>query len=283
VPPGSLLDPKAHGCAYCGLCLYGCPYRLIFSSEHTLRRLQQFPNFSYQPGILVERLSEEAGQALIYARSRAHGEPLVLAAQTVFLAAGVLASTKILLASLAAYDHTLELKVSEYFLLPLLRLHKTEGVTHERLHTLAQLFLECFDPSISEHSVHMQVYGYNDLYHKALTRMLKFLGPLQGWVQNELLGRLLVLQGYLHSDLSSRIELTLERGASGRLRLRGKTNPKARHAIHQIMRKLLCATRYTHTAPVLPMLQIGSPGEGRHAGGSFPMRTHPGPFESDTL
>ena len=33
------------GCVYCGLCLYGCPYSLIYSSAHSLPELESFPGF----------------------------------------------------------------------------------------------------------------------------------------------------------------------------------------------------------------------------------------------
>src|SRR6185436_3257072 len=34
-------------CVYCGLCLYGCPYRLIYSSRNGLKELETRPNFRY--------------------------------------------------------------------------------------------------------------------------------------------------------------------------------------------------------------------------------------------
>ena len=46
------------GCVYCGKCIYGCPYELIYNSAHTLERLRGNTAFTYRPGVVVERLDE---------------------------------------------------------------------------------------------------------------------------------------------------------------------------------------------------------------------------------
>jgi len=95
---------------------------------------------------------------------------------------------------------------------------------------------------------------------------------------------LLVVQGYLHSDESSAIEMTLKRdGEKDFLRLEAKLNPETRRVVKRILRELLKQSRRIGGIAVQPMLQIGEPGRGFHSGGSFPMRERPGKFESDCL
>ena len=57
----------------------------------------------------------------------------------------------------------------------MMRLRGTAGVAKESLHTLSQVCLDLDDPAVSQHSVHMLIYTYNDLYRRALN---KLLGPL---------------------------------------------------------------------------------------------------------
>src|SRR5262249_31150041 len=107
-------------------------------------------------------------------------------------------------------------------------------------------------------------------------------GPLGGALTRILAGRMMAMQGYLHSDDSSHLVASIAAADSrGALRLEGIVNPAARKTIRRLTRKLLAAGRHTGAYPALPMLHVGAPGDGRHAGGSFPMRREPGPFETD--
>jgi hypothetical protein len=65
--------------------------------------------------------------------------------------------------------------------------------------------------------------------------------------------------------------------------MRGEVNQDARRIIKAFSKRLWSLRRETSLTPLLPLLSIGMPGEGRHAGGSFPMSKAPRPFESDLL
>ena len=58
-------------------------------------------------------------------------------------------TTRILLRSLGAYDETVRLKDSQYFLMQWLLLRKVRGATNERSHALSQIFLELLDRATS--------------------------------------------------------------------------------------------------------------------------------------
>ena len=142
----------AAACEHCGLCLYGCPYGFIYTSQETLRDMMRNSNrFTYVPGYLVQSLRESGGTVEINAVSIATGESAVFESSRVYLAAGVFSSTRILLESLKAYDRPVTMTQSENFLLPLLMTQSFSGVASERLHTLSQVFLELNDRSISTH------------------------------------------------------------------------------------------------------------------------------------
>ena len=274
------------GCVYCGVCMYGCPYGYIYNSASTLAELRRDPRFTYEPDTVVETVAEDAHGATLRTVDRRTGQPREITAERVFLAAGVLPTTRILLASRDLYQQPVWLKDSQYFLSPLLMPFRVPGVREERLHTLSQLFLEILDPQLSPHTIHLQIYSYNDLISGALRQTLGKLKLNREVLVRQLEERLLVAQGYLHSDQSSRIVATLERGPAGgraRLELRPDLNPQTPGAVRAVLGKLLRLAPRLGAVPLPPMLQITEPGRGFHTGGSFPMRRDPGPWETDVL
>ena len=267
---------------YCGLCLTGCPYDLIYNSSLTLGALQQQASFRYVPGVIVRKLREANGGVDIEADGRTGGPKQRFSASRVFLGGGVLSTTKIVLDSLEAHGHELVMKQSQYFAFPWLRYRPTPGVDGERLHALAQAFIEVRDPSLSERTIHLQVYTYNDLYWRAF-------GPAAGSAAGRrllgsLMSRLLYVQGYLHSDISSTIAVRLiADDGDTRLRLDARPDGRGADIIRRLVGTIAAARRDFRAVPLRPLLVIGRPGAGSHAGGTLAMRRTPGPFESDAL
>ncbi len=268
-------------CVQCGLCMYGCPHSLIYSSDQTLAGLLSTGRLEYRPGVTVQSVRETDTGVVIHAVDLA-GRPMVFDAERVFLGAGVLNTTTILLRSLGMYERPLQIHDSQYFLLPVLRLRGTLDVVREPLHTLAQFFVEIFDDSISPYTIHLQGYTYNDLFREPV---LAALGPLKSIFPVEaLLGRLMLFQGYLHSAHSSTITATLEQNQSGdSLTLHSTPDPEAERRVRKLARKLMKLSMQTGVIPLIPMLQMGKPGRGFHSGGSFPMSAQPEIGETDTL
>lgn len=156
------------------------------------------------------------------------------------------------------------------------------GVDSEALYTLSQAFLELRHPQISRHSVHLQIYSYSDTIAAAVRRSL---GPLKLFAR-PILERLLIVQGYLHSDESSAIRMTLRRdgnGAKDVLELNPALNSETTGTVKRVLRELQGQFRAIGGFVVPPMLQISRPGRGFHCGGSLPMRAQPGNFETDCL
>jgi choline dehydrogenase-like flavoprotein len=270
------------GCVYCGLCMYGCPYGFIYNSEQTLAGLRQHPNFTYRPDAIVTRLEEVGGSVRITGYHRTSREAFEFPAQRAYLATGVLATAKIVLQSLGLYDQPVLLKDSQYYLFPLIT-GSGGDVQHEALHTLCQLFIEIFDDQITPHSVHLQVYTYNDLIGQAVRVAF---GPAAGafeWLARALERRLLVVQGYLHSNYSSQISVQLKKGAPDRLLVQAKLNPAVPSTVRRVLRKLRRHGRQLGAWPLAPMLQMADPGRGFHNGSSFPMRSDPAGLETDIL
>jgi choline dehydrogenase-like flavoprotein len=275
--------PDDQGCVYCGVCMHGCPYGFIYNSADTVRAWAAERRFTYEPDVIVSTVSERPGGVVVRGRRRETADSIELEAERVYLAAGPLPTTEILLRSLDAYDRTLWLKDSQYFVLPLLLRRGARDARAEALHALAQLFVEIVDPAVSPYTVHLQIYSYSDVVTAALRRSLGCFVPDR--VVRRLEDRLGVTQGYLHSNVSSRIGATLRRhgAAASRLELAALLNPEAACTVRRVAAKLTRHTRRLGALPLRPLLTITEPGRGFHCGGSFPMRREPGDFETDVL
>ena len=275
------------GCAYCGLCMYGCPYELIYSTDFTLGRLLKDKNFTYVKNAVVERVQEKDGAVTITASDRSTGEPLRFEGDRVCLAAGPLATTRILLESMQAYGQPIEMCDSQIFLVPLLRYGKSGRASSHSLHTLSQLFIEILDSTIVPYTTQLQVYTYNDLYLGAMKDMFGRLYPLLKLPIGELLDRMLVLFGYIHSDFSPKLRMVLDRPSDGnRGQLHLSVSPReadTRAIIRRVLKKVWRCRKYLRGIPLTPMLNVTPTGRSFHSGGTFPMSASPKGFQSDTL
>jgi len=266
--------------------MYGCPYGYIYSSADTIAQWQDSPNFRYEAGVIVTSVRESGSAVEITGYDRRTRAPRTWHCSRAFLAAGAVATTGILLRSLAAYGQTVWLRDSQYFLLPLLQFRKTRGATREALHALSQTFLEITDARGQEPTAHIQIYSNNDLISQAVSQAF---GPLRrpfGFLARDLCERMLVAQGYLHSQYSSRIAVCLTRDpATGkeRLDLRAELNPATPAQVRKLVYKLCRHARLTGAVPLPMMLKIAEPGRGFHSGGTFPMSAAPRGFQTDLL
>src|ERR1043166_4894025 len=149
--------PQADGCVYCGLCMYGCPYGYIYNSAETVRQMQTNKNFQYQSGVIVNGLREAGDRVEIEGYHANTQKKFRAEARRVYLAAGLIPTTKILLQSQSVYDRPVLAHDSQYFLFPLLQRKRSLNVRSEALNTLSQLFLEIQNPRISPRTIHLQI------------------------------------------------------------------------------------------------------------------------------
>ncbi len=271
----------AKGCRYCGLCLFGCPYDSRYAAAITLDELLREGKAAYEPDMLVRRLAPSGGVVRIEGRSR-RGEVRVFCAERVFVAAGLLESTRIILESLGVYGRPMRINHSDIFTVPLLRYHRSPGIQTEKMHTLCQLTAEVENASICAHRVHLQFYGYNQLYRTVLAGKIGPLAKPLGPVLESLSGRLLVIFGYLHSDVSSSIQLSLSPAVNPTVTLEGEPNPDALRICMAVVREMRNHHMCFKGFALRSRLRLDLPGGGYHSGGSLPMRRIPGALETDT-
>jgi len=279
-------DPTATegSCRYCSMCLYGCPYRLIYSSADTITRWVEAGRLTLLSDRVVQRLREESDEVVIEGLGRVDGQPFTLRAGRVYLAAGPLSTARIMLESTSRFDRPLRMLDSQYFLFPYLQLRAASGIMKDDLNTLCQLFLEIRDPAVTEEFVHLQVYSYSDLFLRLIRQKSGPLFPLASPFLPAFLNRMLLIQGYLHSRHSGHVEIRLGKSSGngpGPLRVEGVRNPATRRVISKVMGKLWSVAGMTGAIPMRPGMQVTLPGRGFHSGGTFPMAGAPGPDQSD--
>lgn len=271
------------GCIKCGLCFYGCPLNLIYNSTHTLSRLIASGMVEYLPGRQVTGFQEEGDEVVITAHNLETRAKESWRGRKAYLGTGPIASAALMLESLGAYDRPVTIRDSQVMFLPFLRF-AAEPSFRENTFSLAQLFMELNDAKISNRGMHFQFYSYNDLFEKAYTDMSRKFGGVWGWGRDIVLSRLLLSLGYLHSEDSSSVEVTLKKeGPGSRLHLRPVVNPKTREIIAGVTKKFSRQARLFRGIPLTPAMKVGVPGASYHCGGSFPMAEKPREFEADAL
>lgn len=277
-------SPAGPGCVACGLCLYGCPHELIYNTAFALKKFKDNPRFHYRPDVYVERVAENSGGVEITATDIRTKGRISFKGDRVYLGAGVLSSTRILLTSLDAYDAEISIKDSQYFILPFLFREGTRNVQKESLHTLCQLLLELIDDSLTRNTINLQLYTYNDLYSNVVRNMLRPFTALFDPFISVLLGRLMVFQGFLHSNDSSIMKAKLEKsGDTTRLVLDASENSATRPLIRALVKKMNTLSRELGGWVLSPLVTVAVPGEGNHYGSSFPMSRSPGQYQTDLL
>ncbi len=271
---GASRQAVADGCRLCAMCLYGCPYGLIFQAGDVVDQLVADKGLDYRSGVYVTRFEESATGV------RIHSAEDVFEGNRLFIATGALPTALLMLKTLGADAPELVLKDSQHFYLPMLHRWGAGDPAREPRHTLAQLFWEIVNPEVDAHSVHVQLYSHNDTYAAdmrgrfgALAGVMK---PAIEWMSR----RLIVAQAFLHSDVSPAIGVTLDRDA---LAFRAIANPMAEGAAGRAARTLARAARIGGMLPLTPLLRKGTLGSSFHCGGSLPMRASPSIGETDVL
>ena len=260
-------------CVECGMCMYGCPYDLIYSSRKSVRRWEELGKIKYEPRILVEGFKELADRVEVWGRNLSTGAEWRGETERLFVGGGVLSSTAMVMRSLGIENRPVEILDSQYFTIPLLSFRGTKGVRESRLHTLAQIFLEIMPAEISKQLIHLQIYTYNDMINRVLQQKA---GPLSGLLDpmiRKMEGRLFFLQGFLHSDDSGRLRITMgpTQGSQKKYLVEPMVNPRVGAMVKKVFTKLASHLSDLGFCPILPMASLGEPGRSFHSGGSMPM------------
>lgn len=274
---------SAAACQYDGTCLSGCERGAIWNASSAVEALKKRAGFEYIGGVRVLALEERPDAVRLYA-AREGASRTVFDGEKAFLACGPLATARLVCGSFGAPAEGLPLLSQPYFVLPLILDRDVPGAPEEKLHTLAQVFLELDDKDVSEHLVHLQIYGHNEVIAGRLEDAARWAGPFAGAVERHFAPRLLAIQGYLHSDEGVPVTITAEgRGEDCRLTAKAGDPTATKAAVRRVAAKIARQSAELGFNPLSFMLKVGKPGEGNHAGGTFPMKKTPGAWQTDSL
>nr|WP_253282936.1 GMC oxidoreductase [Ruegeria sp. HKCCD7318] len=263
-------------CQYCGQCLHGCPWGYIYSARKTLDELRHHAGFQYRTGIACQ-FEEHPDHVTVTLED---GE--TLQATRIFVAAGVLETARLLLTSSPDPSTGLQLQDSQHFFLPSLHRWRAPRRPDRRpYHTLPQIFIELDAPEVSPHLVHAQVYTWNEFYAHDLISSYGAKLPGSAPVWRMLARRLIVVQAFLHSAHSARIDLTL--AADGRLVPTVQTNDKTEQGMARATTRMAQVLKLAGLTPLSFARRPGDVGSSFHVGGSVPMAQAPGAGQSDIL
>jgi len=168
-----------------------------------------------------------------------------------------------------------------YFLVPFLRFPGAKDFRAPGFR-LVQGYLHLLPGAVGTRRVHLQVYGYNELFEQLARKVFKGWT----WAVDTLLSRLMLMQGYLHSDESPELVLSLRRQDGARYAVQTSVSDQAasRALVRRVIWKLLRNADVLRGVPVVPLVKVEHPGRAFHSGGTFPMRAGTRErFETDTL
>jgi hypothetical protein len=251
-------------CKLCGRCIEGCVYEAIFNPKQLWTKM---PAVNFHKGFYALEFQEHPEHVVVRAKNIREGSVREFKAKNLFLATGHIATTRLIATSLKYFNEKIKILDSQYFYFPLFSYGKTgEDIRY----TLVESFLEVMNKSISEQTIHFHVLGQNRLFEKAV----KF---------KEFSQRMYMLQGFLHSDDSARLEMTVLPPQNGRdeIRIQGIDNPRA-HKIAKKSQKLL-RQHLLKFGIIPPSHKLVAPGRSFHGGGSFPMGGKDRIFSADEV
>jgi choline dehydrogenase-like flavoprotein len=257
----------AASCRRCGLCMTGCPYSLIYSARQTIDRFVAAGRVRYLSGVLVTGVDQPGdGTPSLRGTDLATGRGVHLDADRIFVAAGGLGSTRIMLNSLSAPPIRLPLQESQQFLVPFVSRHTTADPRDRADFTLNQfnMLLKFDDEAYTTSQIHC--YPYNPAVGAALP----------GWLPprwaGTALGRVTAALGYLPSweSPTMRVELRAQRTAALpdiAVRVVANRHPAM---LRSVLTRLTQLGPKLDLFPVLPMVRVSGPGKSYHFGSTFP-------------
>ena len=270
-------------CVLCNECMTGCPHDAIFSSGDWLPELIQH-GCRYQRQVRVDSLIEQEGEVVLNCTELAANTKVRYLAPRVYVAAGALGTARLLLDSFASLG-ALSLRDSQYFIFPLIT-PRLQANASAPSHSLAQLFLMLRNQTVSQHTIVAQLYTYMAAFTHQISRVLGVLpAPLRHALASSAARRIVVLQGYLHSDDSTTLELSAVRRdhQNVQLEVSGREREGIEQRIHAYRRFLGGFSRSLGMWPLPVSPMVARAGQGCHIGATLPMHSHPARGQSDPL
>lgn len=265
-------------CVKCGLCMHGCPYDLIFNASFVFDKLSQTNKIQYIDNIKVKSFSENNDEITIYAEDIKKNKPVSFKTKYLFIAAGALSTTKIVMDSLNIHNATIKSK--DQYIIPLYLKFKSKLDIFQKINTLSEIFIEVNNKRICSKNIHIQIYPFSDICISFIPFASNFITKFLMKNLNFIFKRIMICQFIIHSDFSSATSVNSTN--KGGLTLNNINNPSSK----KIVKKLIYffnkkkSLGFKFLTIFLLKLKTGS---SVHLGASFPMHKSPNKFQTDTL
>lgn len=273
-----------NGCTQLGRCLWSCPREALYTPSITLRQLLKHERFTYLDGLFATRFDVDDGQRVkrLQLVELASGRARTLELETLVLAAGTLASSKLFLESLRAAsgrDSVLEgLMDNRQVLVPfvnLAMLRQRYQADSYQYHQLA-LGLERDDP---RHYVHGLVTTLKTALIHPIVQSIPFDLASALWIFRNAHAALGLVNVNFHDERRSECQLALDgAGESSKLLVSYRPSPeepaRMRAALAIVKRAL------SRLGCVVPpgMVHVRPMGASVHYAGVLPMSSERRPL-----
>lgn len=271
-------DDYKKGCKYCGLCLNGCPYDLIFNSSIEFDNLIKKRKLKYINNAFVNSYIEENDFVKVFYKNLKTNSMVQMQFNKIFIAAGAIGSTLLFLKSNKIHNKKIKFLDSQKYVFPIFSLRKF-NININDSNTLCDIFIDFKIRKISNFWNHIQVSDLNDWITGKLG--LNNFKSIKFKLFKPILERLSIGWGGLHSKLSKNFFLVLSEDSSYKL-LDEKNLFTKLHIIKVLF--FLLFKNLKNKVIFLPYFISSNIGGGCHYGGSIPMKTKPkNAFEADML
>ena len=264
----------AVGCKYCGNCMNGCVYDSIYKSSQTLDKLLAENKVEYFRNHKVIDFSEHEDNVEV--RFKHNGQIGSRIFSKVFLAAGAVNTTRIVLKSKKLYGMSVVLKSVPGFVVPMVRF-KRERSTLPNANTLSGIFLEFKSENAHKTWRHCQISVPNELVYKKLG-VIDGPNNFYSLLKSRLLENIVIAAGTLHSDLGNGYQLILKDGGSegGDLFISNRDESyDSSLAINDAIKSLSHISKKFGCHPIRHLAINNTVQNGYHIGGSLPMKKSP--------
>lgn len=272
-----LVDSKI--CKYCGECMSGCVYNAIYKSSNDLDKLYREGKIEYISNILVDKVIEKDNKVIVEYFDQLKDKKESMIFDKVFLAAGAINTSRIILSSLGKYNKKLSLKTRGGFVVPVFSF-KSLPIDWPDVNTQPSLFIE-FRGNGLKHWVHTQVASDNELLLKMLG-IRNYPNSLISKVKRYIAKHTYLLLVNYHSDHSGTYDLELQKNENENI-LFTKHN-KAKPEFKVLVISWWKLFKILIKIGSVPMFMFSKLNSGSyHVGGTLPMKKNPDELETDIL
>ena len=255
-------------CKLSGNCLWGCHQRSLYSSIDELPMLTAYSNFKIIKGLIVDRIDPEGGGWSISGRRQNNNEKQIEHGKILILAAGTLASTRIVLTALNSKERVrLLFTPTAAFLLWLPRL-------------MGQKRISAFGYAQSAYRIKINkcdnafgwLFSTNGIPVSEFTRYLPLKRPLRVEVLRSILSSCIVGNIFFPGSMSAAEAWVNE---AQELCITGGFSDSFPEVLSKVRKKIMKGFRSLNAVMIPGSFQTAKPGSDIHYTGTLPMQENP--------